>query len=102
MVNTVAAPRLQVHVHGPVRTGLVRYARAKVAAALRYAPRPVLFVRLTVERSTAHGVYRPYTIRVHADVNGHELYARASAATLTEAADLVRHRLRTLLIRAGR
>lgn len=102
MAVTLAPPQPQVHVRGSIPATQVDYARTKVAAAFRLAPRPVLFVRLTIERPSDATGGRLYTVRVHADVSGVDLHARASAPTVTEAADLVRQRLRTLLARTSR
>jgi ribosome-associated translation inhibitor RaiA len=102
MAGIVAPPQPQVYVRGPIPTGQVDYARSKVAGAFRIAPRPVLFVRLSIEKSADPGGGRPYTVRVHADVSGVDLHARASAPTVTEAADLVQRRLRALLARTSR
>lgn len=93
----IIAPQPQVQVRGRIRAGLVEYAREKVQGALRLAPRPVLFVRLTLERAAAHRAEQPYTVRVHVDVNGGHLHAHASGATFTEAVDLAQQRLRRLL-----
>lgn len=95
MTRVEAIPQPQVHVHGPIRAGLVEYARERVTTVLRLAPRPVLFVRIGLDRSTS--AERPYTVRVHADVSGVDLHATASASTFTQAVDLTRRRLRALL-----
>jgi ribosome-associated translation inhibitor RaiA len=100
MTRVDAIPQPQVHVHGPVRAGLVQYAREKVINALRLAPRPVLFVRIGLNLPT--GAAGSYTVRVHADVSGVDLHASASASTFTEAVDLAQRRLRTLLSKHSR
>jgi ribosome-associated translation inhibitor RaiA len=62
----------------------------------------VLFVRLTIERLTDQNPGRLYTVRVHADVSGVDLHARATAPTVTEAVDLAQGRLRAQLARTSR
>ncbi|MDW5330437.1 hypothetical protein [Plantactinospora sp. KLBMP9567] len=102
MTRPIAPPQPQVYVHGAIRPGQVAYARRKVTAALRHAPRPVLFVRMSLNRSAARGVDRPYGVAIHASLSGVDLHAAADAATLTEAVELARRRLETQLQRANR
>lgn len=102
MTRTVSPPQPQVHVHGSISAGLVQYATRKVTAALEHAPRPVLFVRINLRRAPSHGDGQPYTVSVHADVSGVDVHVSASAATLTEAADLAQQRLNARLSKVDR
>ncbi|MEQ4304690.1 hypothetical protein ABNF97_25480 [Plantactinospora sp. B6F1] len=88
--------------HGAIRPGQVGYARRKVTAALRHVPRPVLFVRMSLNRSAACGVDRPYGVAIHASLPCVDLHAAADAATFTEAVALAQRRLETQLQRADR
>jgi ribosome-associated translation inhibitor RaiA len=84
---------VQVHAQGRVPSGLVDYAREKVAVALRQSGRPVLHVRLTLACA-------PQAVaRVDVDVNGHDIHAHAGAGSLREAIDLMQDRLRIRLAR---
>ncbi|MDQ7904016.1 hypothetical protein RB614_05705 [Phytohabitans sp. ZYX-F-186] len=102
MSRVVAPAQPQVYVHGPIRPGLVEYARRKVTAALEHAPRPVLFVKLNLGRAGAAGTPRPYTVAVHADVSGVDIHVSAAAPTFTEAVDLAQRKLNARLSRADR
>ncbi|MFY1671506.1 HPF/RaiA family ribosome-associated protein [Plantactinospora sp. WMMB334] len=102
MTRLTAPPQPQVYVHGPIRAGQIEYARRKTGAALEHAPRPVLFVRLTLGHARVRGAGQPYAVAVHADVSGLEIHAAATAATFSEAVDLAQRRLGAQLSRADR
>ena len=102
MTRLIAPPQPQVYVQGSIRAGMVEYATGKVTAALAHAPRPVLFVRLSLTRAAARGVAAPFSVAVHVDVSGVDIYTSATAATFTEAVDLAQRRLHARLSRVDR
>lgn len=82
----------RVHVRGIVSRDIREYAIGKVAAAVRYAPAPVLDTRLTLD-TDAPGP------RVDANVvvNGVAVHVHAIGETMREAIDLIEARLRARL-----
>jgi hypothetical protein len=81
---------------------IVDYAREKVAAALRYTSRPILFARVWLDRAPDPAVARPAAASAEVDVNGTVVRARADAPTQVEAIDLMQDRLKVRIARATR
>jgi ribosome-associated translation inhibitor RaiA len=89
-VQVVARPR-------ELGAGARVYARQKIAHLARYAPRPVLFARIKLERMADPAVERPAVAEATLEVSGHLLRAHAAAGRLEEAVDLLEDRLRQQL-----
>jgi len=89
-VQVVAHPR-------ELATSAAGYARKKIAHLARYAPRPVLFARVKLERMADPAVERPAVAEATLEVSGHPLRAHAAAGQLEEAVDLLEDRLRQQL-----
>ena len=81
-----------VRLHGAVRPGARAYSVAKLAAALRQAPRRIISSWLTID-SAAPG----NRVDAYANVNGIHIHVHAIGATLHEATDLMQQRLRARL-----
>ena len=91
--------QIQVRWRDDTYPRVVDYAREKVAAALRYTSRPVLFARVWLDRAPDPAVARPAEASVEVDLNGTVVRARADAATQVEAIDLMQDRLKLRLAR---
>lgn len=78
----------------PVTVG---YAREKVLAAARAAPRNVRFARVTLTFEEHRSIEKPAKAQAMLDVDGRIVHAEAVARSLTEAIDLVEQRLRRRL-----
>lgn len=72
----------------------VAYAREKILAAARTAPREVRFARVTLTFEKHRSIERPARAEAMLDVDGRVVRAEAVARTSTEAIDLLEHRLR--------
>ena len=68
-----------------------------VARASRFAPRPILYARMTIR--TEHNPPRPAVATVALDVSGRIVIAHAAADTPLDALDLLERRLRRNLDR---
>ena len=79
----------------------VRYARDKVAAAMRFAAKPVLHARVRLSRLGDPAVARPALVQANFDVDGRLVRAQAARASMHEAVDEVHDRLRDQLQRAA-
>lgn len=88
-----------VSTHGKVPHGAGDYAKRKVEALYRSAPRPVLHAAIRLEHEVNPGLEKPMTVEVSLDVSGRDVRAKAAAATMGEAVDLVDDRLRRQLKR---
>jgi ribosome-associated translation inhibitor RaiA len=75
----------------------VAYAREKVLAAARTAPRDVRFARITLTFEEHRSIERPAKAEAMLDVDGRIVRAEAVARSATEAIDLVEQRLRRRL-----
>jgi ribosome-associated translation inhibitor RaiA len=75
----------------------VAYAREKVLAAVRAAPRNVRFARVTLTFEEHRSIERPAKAEALLDVDGRVVHAEAVARSSTEAIDLVEQRLRRRL-----
>jgi len=75
----------------------VAYAREKVLAAARVAPRNVRFARVTLTFEEHRSIESPAKAEVTLDVDGRIVRAEAVARSSTEAVDLVEQRLRRRL-----
>lgn len=101
MTDSMHTPPVQVAQRGGGSPGEAEYAREKVASVLRYANRPVLFVRVTLTRLANPALSRPAVAQANLDVNGRLIRAQAARPTMLEAVDELHDRLRELLDRAG-
>ncbi|GAA0804975.1 HPF/RaiA family ribosome-associated protein [Spirilliplanes yamanashiensis] len=97
MVLVSAELTPSVRTHGPVPAPARDYAVAKLGAALRHAPAPVPFARVTLD-STGHGEYAGAQV----DVGGVPVHVHAAGETMTEAVDRLQERLRARLRRMRR
>lgn len=72
------------------------YARSKITHLARYAPRPVLFARVELQRLADPAVRRPALAEATLLLRGHRLraHAHAAASDLQEAVDQLQDRLR--------
>jgi ribosome-associated translation inhibitor RaiA len=77
----------------------VAYARKKVLAAARAAPRNVRFARVTLTFEAHRSIERPAKAEVALDVDGRIVRAETVARSSREAIDLVEQRLRRRLDR---
>jgi len=75
----------------------VAYAREKVLAAARAAPRHVRFARITLTFEEHRSIGRPAKAEAMLDVDGRVVHAEAVGRSSTEAIDLVERRLRRRL-----
>lgn len=92
-------PEPTVSTHGKVPHGAVDYAKRKVEALYRAAPRPVLHAAIRLEREGKPGLERPAVAEVSLDVSGRDVRAKVAAPTLHESVDFVEDRLRRQLKR---
>ncbi|MBX7159097.1 MAG: HPF/RaiA family ribosome-associated protein [Acidimicrobiia bacterium] len=92
-------PEPSVSTHGKVPHGAVDYAKRKVEALYRAAPRPVVHAAIRLEREMKAGLERPATTEVSLDISGRNVRAKVAAPTLHESIDLVEDRLRRQLKR---
>lgn len=88
-----------VSTHGKVPHGAVEYAKRKVEALYRAAPRPVVHAAIRLEREAKPGLERSATAEVSLDLSGRSVRAKVAAPTIHEAIDLVEDRLRRQLKR---
>lgn len=102
MMTSTSAPLVQLRTQGSVAEAECDYLRTKLAAALRQAPEPVLFVRARLAVLPDRGVALPAVAQVNVDLNGRVLRVQAARSTLREAIDEVHDRLRDRLDRATR
>jgi ribosome-associated translation inhibitor RaiA len=93
-------PEVVVQEHGPVEATDREYAREKVSHASAYAPMPVLYARLDLVQHTDPAREQGAMAKAELDLGGQVVRARATAATMHEAADLLDARLRTRVERA--
>jgi len=75
----------------------IAYAREKVIAAARAAPRRVRFARITLTLEDHRSIERPAKTQVTLDVDGRMVRADAVGRSFTEAIDLMEQRLRRRL-----
>jgi ribosome-associated translation inhibitor RaiA len=75
----------------------VAYARKKVLAVARAAPRYVRFARVTLTFEEHRSIERPAKAEALLDVDGRVVHAEAVARSSTEAIDLLEQRLRRRL-----
>ena len=96
--RTVSAPRFEFVTRGSrADPATIAYAREKVMAAARVAPRNVRSARVTLTFEKHRSIERPAKAEALVDVDGRIVHAEADARSLTEAIDLVEHRLRRRL-----
>jgi ribosome-associated translation inhibitor RaiA len=95
LVSTGVVPSVRIHGRGAVQAR--DYAVDKLAAALRHAPGPVLFARLTLD-SGAPGE----RVDAQVDVDGIAVHVHAVGDTMTEAIDRLQERMRARLRRMRR
>ncbi len=93
-----------VHVEAAdaVAQELEPYARAKVEAAIRKAPEPVLHARVRLGFAGDRAVARPATAQAVLDCNGRTVRAQYAAESMREAIDGLQARLRRRLDRLAR
>ncbi|MFB4320572.1 hypothetical protein [Actinomadura sp. 21ATH] len=72
----------------------VRHAREVVTRALKHAPRPVLYTKVTLGILNDPAVPRPYLVSIRVDLNGRPVNAYAAGPTMAEAIGLAGSRLR--------
>lgn len=94
-------PEPTVSTHGKVPHGAVDYAKRKIEALYKAAPRPVLHAAIRLEREGKPGLERPAVTEVSLDVSGRDVRAKVAAPTLHESVDFVEDRLRRQLKRLG-
>jgi ribosome-associated translation inhibitor RaiA len=75
----------------------VAYARKKVLAVARAAPKNVRFARVTLTFEEHRSIERPAKAEAMLDVDGRVVHAEAVARSSTEAIDLLEKRLRRRL-----
>jgi ribosome-associated translation inhibitor RaiA len=75
----------------------VAYARKKILAVARAAPRNVRFARVTLTFEEHRSIERPARAEAMLDVDGRVVHAEAVARSSTEAIDLLEQRLRRRL-----
>lgn len=81
-------------VHGHVPAHAIAYTEDKVREVVAYAPSPVRYARLALAHEQNPALARPAVVRATLDVDGRPVRAHADAPTFTEAADLLKDRLR--------
>lgn len=91
--GTVTVP-VQVTVRGPVPLRMKQYAEEKVAAACSRAHGSVLNAHVVLEMAEDPARERPALAEANLDVDGTQVRAKAVAAYMNEAVDLLEHRLR--------
>ncbi|WP_438310190.1 sigma 54 modulation/S30EA ribosomal C-terminal domain-containing protein [Streptomyces sp. HUAS TT3] len=90
---------VQVETRGGVSAEDTAYARDKVRAVFGQAPGPVLFARVKLTRFANPAMERPVMAQANLDVNGRPARAHVAGTNATEAADLLRERLKGALAR---
>ena len=101
-MNAVPTMSVQVEVHGRVPGGMRELAAAKVGSALRFAPEPVLWARVTLAVSADPAVARPAVAQATVDLNGRTIRAQAAGETMRAAIEHMAARLRVRLDRLAR
>ena len=79
-----------------------RYTAEKIGSLARYAPRPIRHTHVTINAPRADSPHCSVRAAATLDVDGRAVHASASADTLYEAVDLLRHRLLAQLSRQRR
>ena len=101
-MNAVQTMPVQVEAHGRVPGGMRELAAAKVGSALRFAPEPVLWARVTLAVSADPAVARPAVAQATVDLNGRIIRAQAAGETMRAAIEHMAARLRVRLDRSAR
>ena len=99
MSTTETPEDVVVHSEGLVNGAERAYAREKVGHVRRFAPGPVLYARADLTAHADPARERPFFAKAEMDVNGRLVRARVSAASMSEAIDLLADRLRERLER---
>jgi ribosome-associated translation inhibitor RaiA len=96
--RAVNDPRIELVTRGrQAHPTTVAYARKKVLAVARAAPRNVRFARVTLTFEEHRSIERPAKAQALLDVDGRVVHAEAVARSSTEAIDLLEQRLRRRL-----
>ena len=97
--ETLAADDVVVRLGGDIAAVDRVYAQEKVAHVARIAPRPVRYAKVDLHIEPDPARVRPAVATAELDVDGRVVHAKADAATMHEAIDLVEARLRVALER---
>lgn len=98
MLRKTTDLNIQIDVDGDIPRPVKGYAKAKIADVVRFAPKPVLFVKLRLTPTGPHG--HPYmAANANLDVNGTPVIIHAVGTTAFEAVDLLQAKLRIRLER---
>lgn len=92
--STQRTPVQTAVVHGHVSAHAVSYAEDKVREVMEYAPAPVLYARLALAHDESQALASAAVAKATLDVNGQPVRAHVASATVPEAADLLKERLR--------
>lgn len=101
MSTPVITEAITVETRGKVPAAHIAYARTRLAAALRFAPSPVLHVRVKLTRLSNPSLERAALVQVNLDLNGRIVRAQVARPTMREAIDEAHDRLRDRLQRAA-
>jgi Sigma 54 modulation/S30EA ribosomal protein C terminus len=85
---------VQVQVFGSVPAGTAEFARAAVESQLRHVGEPVLFAHVLLAMAADPAVERPAIARVMVSVNGRLVRAQTADASMRDAVQHLRDRLR--------
>ena len=100
-MTTSTAPDVHLETSGAVSKEEEAYLRLRIGDVLRFASQPVLYTRVRLTRFPNPAMSRPAVAQVNVDLNGRFLRAQAARATMREAIDEIRDRLRDRLQRAS-
>lgn len=101
MATSTGRDALRVQAQRDIPHDDVRYARDKVAAAIRFAGKPVLHARVRLSRLGDPALARPALVQANVDVDGRLVRAQVARASMREAVDEAHDRLRDQLQRAA-
>lgn len=87
-------PHVVVEARGRMPQTTQSYARDKVAAVADYVREPILHARVRLTHMPDPAVARPAVAQANLDINGRLVRAQVAAATMHEAIDALRDRLR--------
>ena len=89
----IAMPQPVLTVRGEFGDGLADLVAKKLAVVARHAHRPVLAVRVELERHPDPEVARPVAAKASVDLNGTQVHAEATARTAREAVNRMVERM---------
>ncbi|MCE7004652.1 hypothetical protein LWC34_17735 [Kibdelosporangium philippinense] len=86
-------PNVQIELAGSIPADAADYAKDKVLHLVKYARRPILFVKVRL-MAAGHGNNKNVVAHANLDVSGTPVISHSVGETTTEAVDLLQDKLR--------